>query len=116
VTCTDDAQTDSNVSGGAKVGPAGARAPAVKTCAPAVGWSLNGESGDSSSQLRAWVKCGPADWRVGKLRTKLADRVHILPTYVGVHIKCENAKVRKRSTYTMRTKMRSRLRILYVTT
>jgi len=30
-------------SGGAKVGPAGARAPAVKTCAPAVGWSLGRE-------------------------------------------------------------------------
>jgi len=38
-------------SGGAKVAPAGARAPAVKTCAPAVGWSLNGEGGDNSSQL-----------------------------------------------------------------
>jgi len=40
-------------SGGAKVGPAGARALAVKTCAPAVGWSLGGESKDSSSQLTA---------------------------------------------------------------
>ena len=38
------------------MGPAGARAPAVKTCAPAVGWSLNGESRDSSSQLTA-KKC-----------------------------------------------------------
>ena len=33
--------------------PAGARDPAVKTCAPAVGWSLGGESRDSSSQLTA---------------------------------------------------------------
>jgi len=40
-------------SGGAKVEPAWARAPAVKTCAPAVGWLLNGESRDSSSQLTA---------------------------------------------------------------
>ena len=40
-------------SGGAKVGPAGSRALAVKTCAPAVGWSLGGESRDSSSQLTA---------------------------------------------------------------
>ena len=27
--------------------------------------------------------CGPADWRTGKLRTELADRVRILPTCVA---------------------------------
>jgi len=30
-------------SGGAKVGPAEARATALKTCTPAVGWPLGGE-------------------------------------------------------------------------
>jgi len=30
-----------------------------------------------------WVKCGPADQRTGKLRTKLEDRVRILPTCVA---------------------------------
>jgi len=49
---------DARYSGGAKVGPAGARAraraPAVKTCAPAVPQQLAGrwaESRDSSIQL-----------------------------------------------------------------
>jgi len=43
-----------------------------------------------------WVKCGPADVRTGKLRTKFADRVRILPTCVA---SCHLPRSQRRTNY-----------------
>ena len=75
-------------SGGAKVGPAGARAPAVKTCAPAVprqlAGSLGGESRDSSSQP---VDSNKSYLIIGSLQTYLSLTCLSLSGTIGVTVK-----------------------------